>query len=192
MTSQPAAETATMPIALVTGTSTGIGYATALHLARNGFRTYATMRNLAKAGPLRAAAAAQSLPVDVIQLDVDDDASMSAGITRILAQEGRVDVLVNNAGIGYGMPIEYVDMKSLRAVMETNFFGAARMMQLVIPGMREPTWSPASCSPPSSRRASPRRCRQAFLTRGKSKGCGRSSSKAWPIRHCRKGLQTWC
>ena len=126
-----------MGIALVTGTSTGIGFTTALHLARNGYKTYATMRNLDKAGPLRAAAAAENLPLEVIALDGDDDASMTSGVARILADEGQIDVLVNNAGIAGAMPVEFIDQSALRAVMETNFFGATRMMQLVVPGMRQ-------------------------------------------------------
>jgi len=86
-----------MKIAVVTGTSTGIGFATSLHLARNGYRVFAGMRNLAKAEPLRAAAA--GLPVEIIAIDVTSGASIDAAF-RAVAAAGPVDVLVNNAGIG--------------------------------------------------------------------------------------------
>jgi len=126
-----------MAIALVTGTSTGIGYTTALHLARNGYKTYATMRNLEKSGPLLDEAARENLPLESLALDVTDDDSMTKGVASILEKESQIDVLVNNAGIGGGAPLEFLDPSELREIMETNFFGATRMMQLVIPGMRQ-------------------------------------------------------
>ena len=126
-----------MPTALVTGTSTGIGYATAIHLARNGYKTYATMRSLEKGAPLREVAETESLPLELLALDVTDETSMSNGVARVLAADGRIDVLVNNAGIGEASPLEFLDQTLLRNMMETNFFGAVRMMQLVLPSMRE-------------------------------------------------------
>ena len=126
-----------MATALVTGTSTGIGYATAIHLARNGYKTYATMRNLDKGAPLREVAESESLPLELLALDVTDETSMSNGVAKVLAADGRIDVLVNNAGIGEASPLEFLDQALLRNTMETNFFGAVRMMQLVLPCMRE-------------------------------------------------------
>ena len=126
-----------METALVTGTSTGIGYATAIHLARNGYKTYATMRNLDKSAPLREVAESGNLPLELLALDVTDEASMSNAVAKILAADGRIDVLVNNAGIGEASPLEFLEQTVLRDTMETNFFGAVRMMQLVLPGMRE-------------------------------------------------------
>jgi NAD(P)-dependent dehydrogenase (short-subunit alcohol dehydrogenase family) len=125
-----------MEIAVVTGTSTGIGFATALHLARNGYRVFAGMRNLAKAGPLEAAAAEADLPVEVIALDVTDAASVDDAFERI-AGHGPVDVLVNNAGIGGATPLELTPEDEHRAMFETNYFGAVRCIRKVLPTMRE-------------------------------------------------------
>ena len=119
-------------VAVVTGTSTGIGLATSLHLAANGHRVFAGMRNLGKAGPLREAAQKDGLPVEVIELDVNSNDS----VTRAFAQVGPVDVLVNNAGIGGATPLELVPEDEHRAMFETNYFGAVRCIQAVLPGMR--------------------------------------------------------
>ena len=122
---------------LITGCSTGIGFEAALQFARGGERVYATMRNLAKAGPLREAAAAEALDVRVVQLDVDSQASIDAAITQVLAEAGRIDVLVNNAGVtGVGV-IEEVTDEQIHAVFETNFFGPMRVIRAVLPAMRE-------------------------------------------------------
>lgn len=125
-----------MKTALITGTSTGIGLATSLHFARNGYRVFAGMRNLSKAGPLEAAAAEESLPVETIQLDICDDASVAAAFATAQA-DGPVDVLVNNAGIGGASPLELTPDAEHRQMFETNYFGAVRCIQAVLPGMRE-------------------------------------------------------
>jgi NAD(P)-dependent dehydrogenase (short-subunit alcohol dehydrogenase family) len=123
-----------MQIAVVTGTSTGIGYATALHLARNGYRVFAGMRNLAKADPLREAADAEELPVEIVELDVTLDSSVAGAFDEI---GGPVDVLVNNAGIGGASPLELTPHDEHRQMFETNYFGAVRCIQAVLPVMRE-------------------------------------------------------
>ncbi len=125
-----------MKIAVVTGTSTGIGFATSLHLARHGYRVFAGMRNLAKAEPLRAAAAEAGLPLEVVALDVTSAASVDRAF-EVVAAEGPVDVLVNNAGIGGASPLELTLEAEHRAMFETNYFGAIRCIQAVLPGMRE-------------------------------------------------------
>jgi len=125
-----------MKIAVVTGTSTGIGFATSLHLARNGYRVFAGMRNLAKAEPLRAATAEAGLPLEVVDLDVTSAASVDRAF-EVVAAEGPVDVLVNNAGIGGASPLELTPEAEHRAMFETNYFGAIRCIQAVLPGMRE-------------------------------------------------------
>src|SRR2546430_17162846 len=94
-----------MEIAVVTGTSTSIGFATSVHLARHGFRVFAGMRNLAKAEPLRAAASEASLPIEVIPLDVTSTPSVSRAFETV-SGHGPVEVLVNNAGIGGASPHE--------------------------------------------------------------------------------------
>jgi NAD(P)-dependent dehydrogenase (short-subunit alcohol dehydrogenase family) len=126
-----------MTIALVTGTSSGIGLATAVTLARGGHTVIATMRNLESAGELQKIVAAEKLPVSLAVLDVDDDASVESGLGRVLAEHGRLDVLVNNAGIGGGGSVEESSAARFREVMETNFFGALRCIKAVVPGMRE-------------------------------------------------------
>jgi NAD(P)-dependent dehydrogenase (short-subunit alcohol dehydrogenase family) len=125
-----------MEIAVVTGTSTGIGYATTLHLARNGYRVFAGMRNLAKASALADAAAKEALPVEIIELDVTSGPSTTTAFAKIAAT-GPVDVLVNNAGIGGATPLELTPESEHRAMFDTNYFGAIRCIQAVLPGMRE-------------------------------------------------------
>jgi NAD(P)-dependent dehydrogenase (short-subunit alcohol dehydrogenase family) len=123
-------------IAVVTGTSTGIGFATSLHLARHGFRVFAGMRNLDKAAPLRAAAGEAGLPLEVIELDVTSSDSVAHALESI-SKVGPVEALVNNAGIGGAAPLELVPEAEHRQMFETNYFGAIRCIQAVLPGMRE-------------------------------------------------------
>src|SRR5438552_3541172 len=125
-----------MEIAVVTGTSTGIGFATSLRLARHGYRVLAGMRNLGKAGPLRAAAADASLPIEVIELDVTSAESIR-GAFETAAARGPVDVLVNNAGIGGATPRGLTPEDQHRRMFQTNDFGSIRCIQAVLPAMRE-------------------------------------------------------
>ena len=117
---------APMPVTLVTGTSTGIGFATALHLAKHGHTVVATMRNLAKAGPLEAAAREQGVRLAVRELDVTDQASIDRAMAETRACEGAVDVLVNNAGIGGATPLELTPEAEHRAMFEANYWGPIR------------------------------------------------------------------
>jgi NAD(P)-dependent dehydrogenase (short-subunit alcohol dehydrogenase family) len=126
-----------MPTVLITGTSTGIGYATAVSIARSGRHVSATMRNLDGAGDLRAAIDAEELPIDIYRLDVDDDASVADAVARVEAEHGAIEGLVNNAGIGMSGAVEELPLARFRKCMETNFFGALRCIQAVLPGMRE-------------------------------------------------------
>ncbi len=123
-------------IAVITGTSTGIGFATALHFARNGFAVFAGMRNLGKAQPLVDAARAERLPVEPIELDVTSGPSVERAFGRV-AERGPIEVLVNNAGIGGATPLELTPEDEHRQMFETNYFGAIRCIQAVLPGMRE-------------------------------------------------------
>jgi NAD(P)-dependent dehydrogenase (short-subunit alcohol dehydrogenase family) len=124
-------------IALITGCSTGIGFATAVAMARAGYEVFAAMRNPDGSPELAQLAAAEKLPVNVVHLDVDSDESVRSGVQRVLAARGRIDVLVNNAGIGGSGPVEEAEIEAFRKVMETNFFGALRCTQAVLPGMRK-------------------------------------------------------
>ena len=125
-----------MENAVVTGTSTGIGFATCLRLARHGYRVFAGMRDLGKAAPLEAAAAAAKLPLHVIAVDVTSSASVDAAFAAV-AEHGPVDVLVNNAGIAGASPLELTPLDEHRQMFETNYFGAIRCIQAVLPAMRE-------------------------------------------------------
>jgi NAD(P)-dependent dehydrogenase (short-subunit alcohol dehydrogenase family) len=127
-----------MAIAVVTGTSTGIGLATAVTLARAGHTVYATMRNPKTGGAeLRAITQREHLSFRIMALDVDSDESVRHAFANILAETGRIDVLVNNAGISGIGPVEENPIAAFRATMETNYFGALRCIQAALPGMRE-------------------------------------------------------
>ena len=123
-------------IALVTGTSTGIGLSTAVHLAKAGFKVVATMRNLDKAERLRARAAEEGVQLDIRALDVESDTSVRQCIEGVQKDHGRIDVLVNNAGSGFFGSLEQTPTEALRRVMEVNFFGVWRVTQAVVPGIR--------------------------------------------------------
>ena len=123
-------------VAVVTGSSSGIGYETALTLARNGFLTYATMRNLNKSENIKKVATKENLPIHIHQLDVTDDVSVKNTVQAILSETGRIDVLVNNAGYGLNGAFEDLAMDEIKAQYETNVFGLIRTTQSVLPIMR--------------------------------------------------------
>ena len=122
--------TSTAKVALVTGASSGIGEATARQLAAAGFTVYAAARRTERMQQLTEAG------IRPIAMDVTDDASMQTGVKTILNEQGRIDALVNNAGYGSYGALEDVPMSEARAQMEVNVFGAARLIQLVLPQMR--------------------------------------------------------
>jgi NAD(P)-dependent dehydrogenase (short-subunit alcohol dehydrogenase family) len=126
-------------VAVVTGSSTGIGYETALTLTRNGFYTYATMHKLDGESEQKIAniTKSENLPLQVIQLDVNNAKSVIDAINRIVKEKGRIDVTVNNAGYALIGAFEETSMDEITAQFETNFFGAIRVMQAVIPIMRK-------------------------------------------------------
>lgn len=124
-------------VAVVTGSSSGIGYETSLMLARNGFLTYATMRNLKKSENIKSLTEKEKLPLKVVQLDVTDDRSVENAIQSITAESSRIDVLVNNAGYALNGAFEDIAMEELKAQYETNLFGVTRVTQAVLPFMRE-------------------------------------------------------
>ena len=129
--------TSSHPVTVVTGANSGIGRATAVLLAARGHRVFATMRTPAKADKLLAMADTAHTSVEVVALDVNDDASVRDGIAAVVAKAGPVDVLVNNAGIGYNSTVEDLDIGRAKDLFETNFWGAIRCTQAVLPSMRE-------------------------------------------------------
>ena len=125
-----------MATVLITGSSTGIGLATALAFARAGHTVAAAMRNPARAPELANVAERERLPITVFTMDVDSDGSVQESMARIGQTVGRVDVLVNNAGIERMGSVEHLPLAEFRAVMETNYFGVIRCVQAVLPDMR--------------------------------------------------------
>jgi len=122
---------------LITGCSTGIGLATALEFGRAGHTVYATMRNPIGAPRLGEIARQEALPISIVTMDVDSDRSVAETVERIDDQRGRIDALINNAGIERTGSIEELPMEAFRATMETNYFGALRCIRAVLPKMRE-------------------------------------------------------
>ena len=123
-------------VALITGSSSGIGFETALHLARNGFHTYASMRNLEKSKGITEIANTEKVPLQVVQLDVNDNRSVKEAIGKIESEQGSIDVLVNNAGYVLLGPIEQLSIEEFKEQFETNFFGVIRIIKEVLPIMR--------------------------------------------------------
>lgn len=126
-----------MSVILVTGSSTGIGQETALHLARKGHEVYASVRNPDGADELKEKIAAENLPASVIKLDLVDPATVQAAVDDIVGRAGRLDALVANAGIGAGSSVEETDMDVVREIFETNYFGNVGLLRAVTPVMRE-------------------------------------------------------
>ena len=124
-------------VAVVTGTSSGIGYETSLTLARNGFLTYATMRDLNKSGNIKSVAEKEKLPLKIVRLDVTDDGSVKNAMQSIIAEASRIDVLVNNAGYPLNGAFEDLAMEEIKAQYETNLFGVIRVTQAALPLMRK-------------------------------------------------------
>lgn len=119
------------PVVLITGCSSGFGYETALLMARNGWRVFATMRNPGKAASLKAASA--GLPLEILPLDVDRAASVKRAVAQAVRRAGRIDVVVNNAGYGaYGAILDFEDAE-IRAQYETNVLGLLRVSREVLP-----------------------------------------------------------
>jgi len=124
-------------VAIVTGSSSGIGLESALLLARNGYITYATMRSPEKDTSIKTAVQKEGLPIRVVQLDVTDDSSVKNAVDHIISEAGRIDVLVNNAGYGLGGAFEDLSMEEIKSQYETNLFGLIRVTQAVLPTMRK-------------------------------------------------------
>ena len=124
-------------VALVTGSSSGIGLETALTLARDGYHTFASMRDMKKSAELEHAAKKENLTIEVMELDVDKEESIVSAIKRITSDNGRIDLLVNNAGYGQFGCTEDVSVKDFRKQFETNFFSIVRIIQEVAPIMRK-------------------------------------------------------
>jgi NAD(P)-dependent dehydrogenase (short-subunit alcohol dehydrogenase family) len=124
-------------VAIVTGSSSGIGFETSLMLARHGFITYATMRDLHKSSDLRSIADDEKIPLRCIQLDVTNDASVKEAIETIVNESHKIDVLINNAGYGLSGALEDLLIDEIKSQFDTNYFGLIRATQAVLPNMRK-------------------------------------------------------
>jgi len=124
-------------IAVVTGSSSGIGLETSFLLAKKGIYTYATMRNQSKLEEIRAYARKDGLPLDSLYLDVTDGKSISEAVNKIVSEKGGIDILVNNAGYALLGPLELLHLDEIKEVFETNFFGIIRLVQHILPVMRK-------------------------------------------------------
>jgi NAD(P)-dependent dehydrogenase (short-subunit alcohol dehydrogenase family) len=126
-----------MSSVLITGTSKGIGMATALVFGRAGYTVFAAMRNPNRSPELAEIANQERLPIRILSMDVDSDGSVSETIAQVQAQHGPLDILINNAGIVRRGSIEELPVSEFRVLMETNYFGALRCIQAVMPEMRK-------------------------------------------------------
>jgi NAD(P)-dependent dehydrogenase (short-subunit alcohol dehydrogenase family) len=127
-------------VAVVTGSSTGIGFETCMLFARSGIRTYATMRDLTKADLIKNIAQKEKIPLKVIQMDVNKDDLVAEAFRKICEDDdgkGRIDILVNNAGFGLFGALEDQSIEDIKKQFETNLFGAVRTIQHVLPIMRK-------------------------------------------------------
>ncbi|MDA1189259.1 MAG: SDR family oxidoreductase [Chloroflexi bacterium] len=122
---------------LITGASSGIGFATALYLAEKGYSVIGTSRSKARLGGLEKQAAAKGLSVAGFELDINENDAVSEGVSQIVSSYGQIDALVNNAGYGLWGPLQSLSMDDFKAQFETNLFAVFRMTQAVLPGMLE-------------------------------------------------------
>lgn len=123
-------------VVLITGTSSGIGLATAVATAKAGWRTVATLRDTGRADALRKAAADAGVELDIRQLDVTDEASVAAAIDGVIGDHGRIDAVINNAGAGHLGTLENETVADVRRVMEVNFFGVLHVSKAALPHLR--------------------------------------------------------
>ena len=122
---------------LITGATDGLGRAMAVFLAANGYRVFAAGRSAEKRASLDQLAAERKLLIETLDMDVADDSSVRRAVARVLERAGRIDVLINNAGIAYVAVLEEIRLDDLRKQFETNVFGVLRVTQAVLPAMRE-------------------------------------------------------
>lgn len=136
MATLPTTSGTTSRTVLITGTSTGIGQAAAVAAARAGWRTIATLRDTGRADALRKAAADAGVELDIRQLDVVDTDSVAAAVNGVIADYGRLDAVVNNAGAGHVGTLELETVADVREVMEVNFFGVLNVSKAALPHLR--------------------------------------------------------
>lgn len=122
---------------LITGTSTGVGFESAILFAKNGFKVYASMRNTAKADELKSKIQENNLDIEILTLDVTDTVSIKKAVDAIIAKDGKIDLLLNNAGAGFGKTTEQATEAEIRWVTDVNYHGVVYCTQAVLPFMRK-------------------------------------------------------
>lgn len=122
---------------LITGASSGIVLSTAVELARRGERVFASMRDLSRAATLLQTAADAGVRVELVQLDVTDQESIRRAVRDVMSEAGAIDVVVNNAGMIAVGPLEFASDEAIKAIFDTNTFGPLRLIQAVLPAMRD-------------------------------------------------------
>ncbi len=128
--------TDSLKIVVITGASTGIGFETALLLASEGHKVYATMRDVTKGNRLKQEATRRGVALNVLGLDVQDESTIAHCIKKITAREKTIDILINNAGAGFIRTLEQASMEEIQQVMDVNFYGVIRCTKAVLPFMR--------------------------------------------------------
>jgi len=124
-------------IAIVTGSSSGIGLETSVALAKDGYHTYATMRDVSKSSNLKEIVEKDDLSIEITELDVDKESSIDSAIKKIISDKGRIDILVNNAGYGLFGCVEDITIQEVKEQFQTNFFSVVSLVQKVAPIMRK-------------------------------------------------------
>ena len=122
---------------LITGTSTGVGFECAILFAQKGYKVHATMRNLSKASALEEKIKEENLNIEILQLDVTDNESIEKAVEAVISNEGKLDLLINNAGAGFAKNIEQASMDEIEWVTDVNYTGVIRVTRAVLPHMRK-------------------------------------------------------
>ncbi|WP_299766508.1 SDR family oxidoreductase [uncultured Dokdonia sp.] len=122
---------------LITGTSSGVGYEASLLFSRNGFKVYATMRNLKKSEELKKHIKDENLDIEILQLDVTSQSSINSAINIVIEKEGTIDILLNNAGAGFAKTLEETSEEEINWVTDVNYLGVVRTTKAVLPHMRK-------------------------------------------------------
>jgi len=122
---------------LITGCSSGVGMAVAIAFAKFNFKVYASMRNLEKQGPLQEAIEKENLSIQILQLDVTEQVSVAAAVNEVISADGKIDILINNAGAGFARTTEQSTEEDMKWVTDVNYFGVVRCTKAVLPHMRK-------------------------------------------------------
>ncbi len=122
---------------LITGTSSGVGYEASLLFSRNGYKVYATMRNLKKSQKLKEHVENENLDIEILKLDVSDQSTINSATDHVIKKDGKIDLLLNNAGAGFAKTLEEASEEEINWVTDVNYLGVVRTTKAVLPHMRK-------------------------------------------------------